>query len=49
MFSVFTVREAQWSDDPAVPHRITAEAALDNKLQPDGQPWPGDLPLAPWC
>jgi hypothetical protein len=49
VFSVFTVREAQWSDDPAAPHRITVEAALDNQLQPDGQPWPADLPLAPWC
>jgi hypothetical protein len=49
VFSVFTVREVEWSADPAAPHRITIEAALDNKLDPDGQPWPDDLPLAPWC
>jgi hypothetical protein len=60
VFSVFTVTEVEWSADPAAPHRITVEAALDNKLQPvflvagvpnpsGGQPWPDDLPLAPWC
>ena len=49
VFSVFTVTEVEWSADPTVPHRITVEAALDNKLQSDGQPWPVDLPLAPWC
>ena len=54
-FSVFTVSAEHppvWSaspTDPATPHVITVVPALDNKLQPDGQPWPDDLPLAPWC
>jgi hypothetical protein len=47
-FSVFTVTDFVVSASPATPHRITIEAALDNKLQPDGKPW-ADLPLAPWC
>ena len=54
-FSVFTVSAEHppvWSatpTDPATPHAITVLPALDNKIQPDGQPWPDDLPLAPWC
>jgi len=46
-YSVFTVKEVQWSPLPvataAQPHRITLVPALDNAGEPD------DLPLAPWC
>jgi hypothetical protein len=53
-FSVFTVVafDPGASRDPtggADPHLITIRPALDNKFQPNGQPWPDDLPLAPWC
>jgi hypothetical protein len=49
-FSVFTVREVQWSDTPteqATPHLIELEAALDNKEFPVSLE--EDLLLAPWC
>jgi GTPase SAR1 family protein len=45
-FSVFTVTDVQQSltpTDPATPHMITVEAALDNAL------YPTDMELAPWC
>jgi hypothetical protein len=43
-FSVFTVKEVQWSASATAkqPHRITLVPALDNALEPE------DLPLAPW-
>jgi hypothetical protein len=43
-FSVFTVCEVVWSDNPTThnPHRITVEAAIDNLLENE------NLPLAPW-
>jgi serine/threonine protein kinase len=44
-FSVFTVCEVVWSDNPTCqnPHRITIRAAIDNSQEPE------DLPLAAWC
>ena len=41
-YSVFTVREVKWSDDPIQEHCITVAAAVDNAFESD------DLPLAPW-
>jgi hypothetical protein len=49
VYSVFTVKAVQWVDPPndptntATPHRITIQAAVNNKDHPE------DLPLAPWC
>jgi hypothetical protein len=41
-YSVFTVRDVQWSDDNKTLSRIVLEAALDNSAEDE------DLPLAPW-
>ena len=41
-YSVFTVKDVKWSDDPREEHRITIAAAIDNAHESD------DLPLAPW-
>jgi hypothetical protein len=54
LFSVFTVsslhrQKCQRSTTPTqlrMPQRITLVPAVDNQLQPDGQPWPDDLPPA---
>ncbi len=41
-YSVFTVRQCEWSDDPTLPSRIVLDAALDNSAEDE------ELPLAPW-
>jgi hypothetical protein len=42
-YSVFEVVHANWSEDPAQPHEITIQAAVDNSTESEA------LPLAPWC
>jgi hypothetical protein len=41
-YSVFTVLQCEWSDDPTQPSHILLEAALDNAAEDE------ELPLAPW-
>mmetsp|Transcript_82735 Transcript_82735/g.221879 ORF Transcript_82735/g.221879 Transcript_82735/m.221879 type:complete len:109 (-) Transcript_82735:349-675(-) len=43
-YSVFTVRQVEWSPRPTyvTPHRIVLAAARDNLVEPE------DLPVAPW-
>ena len=41
-YSVFTVRQCEWSDDPTQASRIILDAALDNSAEDE------ELPLAPW-
>jgi hypothetical protein len=41
-YSVFTVRDVEWSDDNKTLSRIVLEAAHDNSTEDE------DLPLAPW-
>ena len=41
-YSVFTVVKVEFSDENLEPHKISLNAAMDNKLEDE------DLPLAPW-